>query len=85
MTPPSDGQSPKLLDQMRGVLRLHRYALRTEKTYCDWVRRYVKFHGMKSRSDLADGTRKVEAFITHLAVAGRVVATAQRDGGTKWG
>jgi hypothetical protein len=39
------GQSPKLLDQMRAVLRVQRYALRTERAYCDWVRRYVKRFG----------------------------------------
>ena len=53
MTENSAGQPPKLLEQMRGLLRLHRYAIRTERAYCDWVRRYVKFHGMKSRADLA--------------------------------
>lgn len=79
----SDGQPPKpppkLLEQMRGVLRLHRYAIRTERTYCDWVRRYVKFHGMKSREDLADGARKVEAFLSDLAVRGRVSASTQNQ------
>lgn len=50
MTSPSEDQSPKLLDQMRGVLRLHHYARRTEQAYCDWVRRFVKFHEMKTRA-----------------------------------
>ena len=49
----------KLLDQVRAVLRLHHYALRTEQSYCDWIRRYIAFHGMKSRADLAEGERKV--------------------------
>src|SRR5438128_5759440 len=52
---------------MRVVLRVNRYGLRTEQAYCDWVRRYVTFHGMKSKADLTDGTRKVEEFLTHLA------------------
>lgn len=60
----TEGQSPKLLDQMRGVLRVQRYALRTERAYCDWVRRFVKFHQMKNRADLAEGTRKIEQFLT---------------------
>src|SRR5688572_13945898 len=79
MTPYPDGQPPKLLDQMRNVLRLHRYALRTEKAYCDWVRRYVKFHGMKSREDLAGGKEKVEGFLTDLAARGRVSASTQNQ------
>jgi len=82
MTAMEEGQpskATKLMDQMRDVLRVHRYALRTEKAYCDWVRRYVKFHGMKSRADLADGTRKVEDFLTHLAVVGKVAAATQNQ------
>ena len=42
----------KLLDQMREVMRLKHYSIRTERTYCDWVRRYVQFHQMKSREAL---------------------------------
>lgn len=72
-------KTPKLLEQMRGVLRLHHYALRTERAYCDWVRRYVKFHGMKSRADLVGGKEKVEAFLTDLAVRGRVSASTQNQ------
>jgi integron integrase len=73
------GQSPKLLDQMRAVLRVQRYALRTERAYCDWVRRYVKFHGMKRREDLAGGKPKVEAFLTDLAVRGNVAPSTQNQ------
>jgi integron integrase len=72
-------KSQKLLEQMRGVLRLHRYALRTERAYCEWVRRFVRFHGMKSRADLAEGPRKVEDFLTHLAVVDQVAASTQNQ------
>jgi site-specific recombinase XerD len=64
---------------MRGVLRVQRYALRTERAYCDWVRRFVKFHQMKSRADLAEGPRKIEQFLTHLAVAEHVSASTQNQ------
>jgi len=79
MTPSGNGQPPKLLDQMHAVMRLHHYAIRTEKAYCDWVRRFVQFHRMKSRDDLADGSRKVEEFLTHLAVQGNVAAATQNQ------
>ena len=42
----------KWLDQVREVMRLKHYSLHTERSYCDWIRRYVKFHGMRSRVDL---------------------------------
>ncbi|HEY9173143.1 MAG TPA: site-specific integrase [Verrucomicrobiae bacterium] len=58
-------------------MRVRRYALRTERTFCAWIRRYVKFHGMRSREDLTEGTRKVEAFLTHLAVEGNVAPLRQ--------
>ena len=45
----------KLLDQMREVMRLKHYSIRTERTYCEWVRRHVRFHGMKSREEFVRG------------------------------
>lgn len=72
-------KTPRLMEQMRAVLRVQRYALRTEVAYCDWVRRFIKFHGMKSRADLADGARKVEDFLTHLAVVNKVAASTQNQ------
>ena len=48
----------KLLDQVREVMRLKHYSIRTEKAYCDWIRRYVKFHGMQSREELEGAGRK---------------------------
>jgi Phage integrase, N-terminal SAM-like domain len=35
---------PRLLDQMREVRRLHHYSIHTERAYCAWIRRYVKYH-----------------------------------------
>ena len=52
---PPDPSKPKLLDQARAILRLHHYSIHTERSYLDWIRRYVRFHGMKCRDDLADG------------------------------
>ena len=45
----------KLLDEVHDYMRLHHYSIHTERTYCDWIKRFVHFHGMKSRQDLSDG------------------------------
>jgi len=37
--------SPRLLDRVRGRVRLKRYSLRTEQAYSDWIRRVIRFHG----------------------------------------
>ena len=72
-------QSPKLLHQVCNVLRLHHYSIHTERSYLDWIKRYVHFHRMRCREDLADGERKIEAFLTDLAVRGKVAASTQNQ------
>jgi Phage integrase, N-terminal SAM-like domain len=42
----------KLLDQIREVMRLKHYSIRTETAYCDWAKRYIKFYQMQRREDL---------------------------------
>jgi hypothetical protein len=32
---------PKLLDQVRNKIRIRHYSIRTEKTYLDWIKRYI--------------------------------------------
>jgi integron integrase len=70
---------PKLLDQVRNFLRVHHYSIHTETSYVDWIKRYIRFHGMLSREDLADGERKIEAFLTDLAVNGKVAPSTQNQ------
>jgi hypothetical protein len=45
----------KLMDQGREVLRVKHYSLRTEQACRDWIRRYVRFRGVRSGDDLSDG------------------------------
>ena len=48
---PKQGK-PKLLDQVRNLMRLRRYSLRTEEAYVGWMRRYILFHGKRHPRDL---------------------------------
>ncbi|MBV2234532.1 MAG: integron integrase, partial [Sterolibacterium sp.] len=68
---------PKLLDQLRDRLRLKHYSLRTETQYVHWVRRFILFHNKRHPRDM--GAKEVEAFLTHLAVAGQVAAATQNQ------
>ena len=70
-------QQPKLLDQVRGKIRLKQYSIRTEQAYTDWVRRFVLFHG--KRHPVSMGAVEVEVFLTHLAVERRVAASTQNQ------
>jgi hypothetical protein len=38
----------KLLDQVRDVIRVKHYSFLTEKTYVQWIRRYILFHNIKT-------------------------------------
>jgi len=64
-----------LLGELGRVLRARHYSRRTEQAYRMWVRRYVRFHGRRHPRDL-DETH-VTAFLTELAVRGRVSAATQ--------
>ena len=75
----SQAQTPKLLDQVRSIMRLHHYSIHTERSYLDWIKRYVLFHRMQTREDLADAERKIEAFLTDLALTAKVSATTQNQ------
>lgn len=69
--------APKLLDQVRGKIRLKHYSIRTEQAYTDWIRRFILYHGKKHPRDM--GAAEVEQFLTHLAVQGRVAASTQNQ------
>jgi len=68
---------PRLLDEVRGRLRFRHYSLRTEQAYVDWIRRFIVFSGKRHPREL--GAEEVTAFLTHLAVAGRVAASTQNQ------
>lgn len=71
---------PKLLDQVRNILRMKHYSYRTEQTYIHWITRYIHFQrtpdgAFRHPRDL--GPDNVAAFLTHLAVAENVAASTQ--------
>ena len=63
---PSGPPSQRLLDAMRDQIRYLHYSLRTEHAYVQWVRAFIRFHGLRHPRDL--GPADVEAFLTSLAV-----------------
>ena len=68
-------QAPKLLDQVRELLRIKHYALRTEHAYVNWIRRYILFHNKRHPREM--GVAEVRAFLAHLAVEKHVSASTQ--------
>ena len=79
MSEATRSQQPKLLDDVRKVLRLHHYSIHTERSYVEWSVRFVQFHGRRSRADLCPAEPKIEAFLTDLAVRGNVAPATQNQ------
>ena len=44
---------PKLLDQLRAVLRRKHYSIRTEEAYVSWSTRYIRFHQLRHPREMA--------------------------------
>ncbi len=71
------GREPRLLDRLRGELRVRHLSLRTEDAYVDWARRFILFHGKRHPREL--GAAEVAAFLGHLAVERQVSASTQNQ------
>ena len=67
----------KLLDQVRDVIRLKHYSIRTEQAYVDWIKRYILFHNRRHPNEM--GSQEIEAFLTYLAVERNVAASTQNQ------
>jgi hypothetical protein len=66
---------PKLLEQVREVIRARHYSLRTEETYLSWMKRFILFHDKRHPREM--GRHEVQQFLSHLAVEGHVAASTQ--------
>lgn len=77
MEGPGSAQRPKLLDQVRGALRLGHYSRRTEESYVGRIRRFILFHGKRHPATMS--APEIVAFLTHLATGERVSASTQNQ------
>jgi len=68
----------KLMDQVRQVLRYHHYAINTERTYCQWILRFIHFYGAL-RHPREMGPGEIETYLSHLASEQHVSASTQRQ------
>src|SRR5258705_11406024 len=67
----------KLLEQVSEVMRFKHYSLRTERTYREWIRRFILFHGKRHPREM--GATEVGSFLSHLAVQRHVASSTQNQ------
>jgi integron integrase len=66
-----------VLERVRERIRLKHYSIRTEETYLQWIRRFLEFHRPRDLRILE--ATDLEAFLTYLAVDGKVAASTQNQ------
>lgn len=64
-----------MLEKLREELAVRHYARRTAGTYEQWVRRFLRFHGLRPPREM--GQEEINAFLSHLAVEQGVSASSQ--------
>lgn len=67
----------RLKQQVAEVCRFRHLSLRTEQAYWHWIRRFVLFH--QKRHPKTMGSVEVSAFLSDLAVRGRVTSSTQNQ------
>ncbi|HWK74396.1 MAG TPA: integron integrase [Povalibacter sp.] len=68
---------PRLLDQVRELIRIRHYSIRTEQAYLQWIRRFILFHNKRHPRDM--GAPEVTAFLSDLAIRRNVAASTQNQ------
>jgi integron integrase len=61
----------------RVALRTEHYALKTERAYVQWIRRFVGYHRGRRPSHMGEG--EIHQFLSHLAINERVAASTQNQ------
>jgi integron integrase len=74
---PGPRPKPKLLERAQAIIRRKHYSIRTERAYLNWMRRYILFHHKRHPKEM--GPAEIEAFLTHLAMAGHVARSTQNQ------
>ncbi len=75
-----NSDKPKLLDELHNVMRRRHYSIHTERSYADWIKRYIHYYHMQNRQELVENkNRKVEDYLSYLAVHGNVAPATQNQ------
>ena len=63
----------QFMDALRDKIRVKQYSYKTEQTYLDWTKRFIRFHKLRHPKDM--GKAEIEHFLTHLAKSGVSAST----------
>ena len=67
----------KLIDKVRREIRRRNYSYSTEKHYCRWIIRFIRFHQLTHPKNLKE--KDIVKFLNYLAVSRNVAASTQNQ------
>ena len=70
-------QSSPFISSVRDAIRLRHYSKRTESSYVDWVKRFIRFNDYKHPKDMAEA--EVVRFLSHLSLNRNVAPSTQNQ------
>lgn len=70
-------ETSPLLEQVRRIIRLKHYSIRTEDAYVQFIKRFILFHHKRHPSEM--GADEIRQYLSYLANEGRVAASTQNQ------
>ncbi len=73
--------TPELLKETRRLIRLKHYSYSTERTYLQWIKRFLEYTGQTAKKETAAAleTSDCKNFLSHLALKERVSSSTQNQ------
>lgn len=68
-------EPPRLLDQVRNLIRLKHMSNKTERAYVGYIREFILFHGKRHPREM--GVDEIREYLSYLAVEKNVAASTQ--------
>jgi site-specific recombinase XerD len=66
---------PRLVDQIREVVRLKHFSPKTEKSYLYYIHDFIVFHDKKHPKEM--GANEIRSYLAHWAIQKNVAASTQ--------
>jgi len=71
-------QPPRLLDQVRHIIRMKHMSRRAEEACVSYIRQFILFHNKRHPKEM--GVSEIRAYLSHLAVERNAAASTQNVG-----
>lgn len=70
-----ESHESKLIDRVRGRMRLQSYANSTMSSYTNWINGYIRYHKLRNPAEMRE--KEIEDYLTHLVMHNNYSASSQ--------